>query len=199
MKVLVLGGTGFVGRAVAKRLNEVRGVETTIGARNRVSTEGCKFESIDATSSQSLLDAISNVDVVVNCVTGSARTIRKNAVAIVDAASKVKKRVKISHMSSMAVYGGQQGVLDELAPVSEGLSWYGKAKIDAERILRQYAEVDGSSTIFRAGCIYGANSALWVDRIGLLLKNGLESAAPASIIFQRRIALDGTGISGISL
>jgi len=172
MRVLVLGGTGFVGSAISKRLTEVQGIETIVGARHQVSINHCEFVSIDATNPESLFDAFSNIDIVVNCVTGSGESIRDNAAAIVDAASRVKKRIKIIHLSSMAVYGNQQGVLDESAPVSAEFNWYGKAKVEAERTIRQYADLDGSSTIFRVGCVYGANSALWVDRIGLLLKSG---------------------------
>ncbi len=90
MRVLVLGGTGFVGRAISKRLNEVQGVETIIGARNRVSIDDGEFVSVDATNSVSLFDAFSDIDVVVNCVTGSAKTIRDNAAAIIDAASRAR-------------------------------------------------------------------------------------------------------------
>jgi len=172
VRVLVLGGTGFVGRAIAKRLNKFQGVETIVGARHRVPIENGEFVSLDATDPVSLFDAFSDVDVVVNCITGSAKTIRDNATAIVGAAGRAKKRVKIIHLSSMAVYGNQQGTLDELAPLSEDFNWYGKAKVEAERTFQQYVELDGSSTIFRIGCVYGANSALWVDRIGLLLNSG---------------------------
>jgi len=172
MKVLVLGGTGFVGSAISKRLNEIQGVETIVGARSRKSIEEKQFVSIDATDTDSLRDAFSNVDVVVNCVTGSADTIRDNAAAIVNAAGGASTRARIIHMSSMAVYGDQRGVVDELAPLSEEGNWYAKAKIDAEQIVNRYADAGGSSTILRAGCVYGADSALWVDRIGLLLKGG---------------------------
>ncbi len=73
---------------------------------------------------EALSAAFSNTDVVVNCVTGSGATIKENALAIVDAANRNNKLVRIVHMSSMAVYGNQQGVLDESAPLSEDFGWY---------------------------------------------------------------------------
>jgi len=172
MRVLVLGGTGFVGRAITKRLNDISQVETIIGARHEASVGENQFIRIDATSADSLAAAFADIDVVVNCVTGSGAAIRDNAFAIVAAANKEKRQINIIHMSSMAVYGNQQGVLDESAPLSEEFGWYGKAKVGAEGILQSFAKIGGSTTILRIGCVYGANSALWVDRIGLLLKSG---------------------------
>ena len=172
MRVLVLGGTGFVGRIIIKRLNEIPEVDTVVGARHEAAVGDNRFVSIDATNADSLSAAFSNTDVVVNCVTGSGATIKENALAIVDAANRNNKLVRIVHMSSMAVYGNQQGVLDESAPLSEDFGWYGKAKVEAEEIFQQFVESGGSSTILRIGCVYGAASTLWVDRIGLLLKSG---------------------------
>ena len=172
MKILVLGGTGFVGSAIAEHLKKIQGIDVQIGARYRNPIDERQFITVDATDQKSLVTALSDVDVVINCVTGSAKTIRDSAAGIVSVASSASRRIKLIHVSSMAVYGCKQGVLDEMAPVSDDGNWYGKAKIDAEDILRSYADNDGSSTIFRVGCVIGENSALWVDRIGLLIKSG---------------------------
>ncbi len=170
MKVLVLGGTGFVGRKIIKHLDKISGVETIIGARHKTSVENSRFLAIDATDADSLSAAFVETDVVVNCVTGSGTAIRDNAAAIVAAAKN--NQVRIVHMSSMAVYGNQQGVLDESAELSEEFGWYGKAKVAAENTFQKFAEAGGKSTILRIGCVYGATSSLWVDRIGLLIKSG---------------------------
>jgi len=172
MKVLVLGGTGFVGRTIVKHLDEVSDVETIVAARNQASAENSRFLAIDATDTDSLSAAFAETDVVVNCVTGSGSAIRDSAAAIVAAARGRKNGVQIVHMSSMAVYGNRQGVLDESTDLSEEFGWYGKAKVEAENIFQKFAETGGSSTILRIGCVYGARSSLWVDRIGLLLKSG---------------------------
>src|SRR5690606_11531372 len=98
---------------------------------------------------------------VVNCVTGSAETIVKNAIALADAAGKSDGRVHIIHMSSMAIYGSLQGIVREHSVPGDG-NWYGKAKVRAEEIFTEYAQGAGAATIFRIGCVYGARSALWV-------------------------------------
>ncbi|MGI9317827.1 MAG: NAD-dependent epimerase/dehydratase family protein [bacterium] len=172
MNILVLGGTGFVGRTITKHLSEIQGVEVRIGARRPGIVDGHSCIRLDATDKESLTSALSDVDVVVNCITGSANIIRDSAAVIVNAANSIGRSIKLIHMSSMAVYGRSQGVLDEKAPLSDDGNWYGKAKIDAEHSLTRYAENGGSSTILRIGCVIGENSALWVDRIGQLIKSG---------------------------
>lgn len=172
MKILVLGGTGFVGRAITKHLGEIRGIEVRVGARRPDTVDGHACITLDATDQESLASALSDVDVVVNCVTGSANNIRDSAAIIVNTASSAGRSIKLIHMSSMAVYGRSQGVLNEMAPLSDDGNWYSNAKIDAEYSLTRYTENGGSLTILRIGCVIGENSALWVDRIGQLLKNG---------------------------
>ncbi len=77
MKVLVLGGTGFVGRTIVKHLDEVSGVEVIVAARNQASAANGRFLAIDATDTDSLSTAVAETDVVVNCVTGSGAAIRQ--------------------------------------------------------------------------------------------------------------------------
>jgi nucleoside-diphosphate-sugar epimerase len=72
----------------------------------------------------------------------------------------------------MAVYGDMQGELDESVVLTGNGNWYGQAKMEAEEIFREYANEGGASTMFRIGCVYGACSVLWVDRIGLLIRRG---------------------------
>lgn len=171
MKVLLLGGTGFIGRAIAQRFSRLQDVEAVIGARNPASPVAGSFVRVDATDVDALTPVLAGTDVVVNCVTGSAETIRKSAAAIVDAAGRAENSARIVHMSSMAVYGGQQGNLSETDPVSDDGNWYGRAKIEAENIFRNLGDQSGA-TILRIGCVYGRGSLLWVDRIGLLLRSG---------------------------
>jgi len=172
MRVLLLGGTGFVGRVISQRLNKARGIVTLVGARHALPGQSSAFVCVDATDADSLLKVLTGVDVVVNCVVGPGHTIRRSAAAIVAAARMADKHVKLIHMSSMAVYGSREGILMDDDPVSDDGNWYGSAKISAERILREYGDGSGSSTVLRIGCVYGPGSALWVDRIGLLLRRG---------------------------
>jgi len=172
VNALVLGGTGFVGRVITKYLANTPGVNVTVAARRKVLTDDTEFLQLDGTNTDLLTKSLSDMQVVVNCITGSGDVIRENASAVVEACRNNESRIKIIHMSSMAVYGNQQGHVNESTSVSDDGNWYGKAKIDAENTIGSYGESGGSSTILRIGCVYGPNSALWVDRVGLLLRGG---------------------------
>lgn len=172
MKALLLGGTGFVGRVVAKHLDRLEGCEVIIAARKTASTPAGKAISIDATDTRAMIEVFGDADVVVNCVTGSADIIQRSAAAIVQAAVESGAMPRVVHMSSMAVYGRQVGELTEDEPVSDDGNWYGKAKIAAEDIFQHYGDRGGTSIVLRIGCVYGPGSPLWVDRIGLLIRSG---------------------------
>lgn len=169
MKILVLGGTGFIGRAVVEHLERIQSFDIRLGTRKRNPVTD-RFLSVDATDEESLTRAFSDMDVVVNCVTGSGKTIRDNATAVVSAADSANRRIDIVHMSSMSVYGYKHGVFDENTQLSNGGNWYSKAKIFAEDVFGNYAEDKASCTIFRIGCAIGPSSTLWVDRIGRLIQ-----------------------------
>ena len=172
MNVVVLGGAGYIGSAISRRFSLIPGIRLLVGARRPCSVEHGEVVLVDATDADSLAALFSQVDAIVNCVTGSASVIRKNAAAIVSAASNLRDPPIIIHMSSMAVYGDCIGSVDETLIHPSGGNWYARAKANAETALIEYAEERGNTTIFRIGCAFGAGSPLWVDRIGILLKNG---------------------------
>lgn len=169
MNVLVLGGTGFVGREIIAALRQLPGVTPIAGARRSTADHGVEYRQLDATDAQALAAAAEDVDVIVNCVTGSGASITANARAVVEAARRSARVERIIHMSSMAVYGTSEGVVTEDSPVGSGCNWYGEAKIAAEEELRRCAPGAGVA-ILRIGCVYGPGSPLWLDRLGLLLR-----------------------------
>lgn len=172
MNILVLGGTGFVGRVLSAKLAEIEGSRVIVAARNLGTASSFENIRVEATNVESVASASKGIDVIVNCVTGSGTDIRSNADAVRSVAENSNGRIRVMHMSSMAVYGSQQGALDETTAVADDGNWYGQAKIEAETMLGDLAKAGGSVTIFRIGCVYGARSQMWVDRVGLLLRNG---------------------------
>lgn len=170
MKVLIIGGTGFVGSAIARKLRVLPHVSVTIASRSSNSSNEYKAVSIDATNANSIATHIGDTDVVINCMTGSADGIRDNASAIIKTLDEQDRPVSIIHMSTMSVYGTQTGVVTESTPFLDDGNWYGQAKIDAEKSLMTLRNHPVS--ILRIGCVIGPGSSLWVDRIGLLLRSG---------------------------
>lgn len=170
-KVLVLGGNGFVGRDVVRALTE-EGLEVVSASRNVNSGSAQTSISLNAERPEEIRKALKDISVVVNCITGSGATIESTCRAITDEAARLPKPPMIVHMSSMSIYGCAEGQTTELSAPCEPLGWYGLAKLCAEQTLGRYAQSTAPSTILRIGCVFGYSSPLWVDRIGLLLRNG---------------------------
>jgi nucleoside-diphosphate-sugar epimerase len=78
---------------------------------------------------------------------------------------------RIVHLSSMAVYGGALGVVNESTIVTP-LSTYGQAKAECETIVREFVSAGGDAVVVRPGCVYGAGGEQWVGRIARWLQAG---------------------------
>lgn len=157
MKVLVLGGTGYIGARLAALL-AASGTATPVIASRR--------NGIDATDEASMIRALEGIDAVVNCVAGSAEGIAKGARVLVHAAQR-SGQPRIVHLSTMSVYGALEGEVTEASPRDPSIGWYATAKCEAEDIIADY---EGGAVMLRPGCVWGAGSELWVGRIGRLLR-----------------------------
>ncbi len=173
MKVLVLGGNGFVGKAIIHQLMQMDHITPIIGTRtlNNNTAAGVTTLKIDSTDLLALKNGLKDIDVVINCVTGDGTTIAQGTQLLCQAAALTGKP-KIIHLSSQSVYGTQIGIISESTPQHDDLGWYGHAKIAAEQAVEDYAKNGGQAIILRPGCISGKNSPLWTERIITWLKQG---------------------------
>jgi nucleoside-diphosphate-sugar epimerase len=158
MRVLVLGGTGYIGARVMAKLAQ-SGWAAPVAASRR--------SGIDTTNFDLMKRALEGADAVVNCVAGSGDAIAKGARVLVDAA-QASGRPRLVHLSTMSVYGALEGEVTEASPRDASIGWYAKAKCDAEDIVADY---EGGAVILRPGCVWGPGSDLWVGRIGRLLRS----------------------------
>ena len=169
MKILVLGGNGFIGSRLLQQLATAPKTchfsLTDVSRHGATVSEGWTSIRGDCRDLQTLSDITGRVDVVVNCVTGDANTIVAVSRNLVDIAV-AKPNLRIVHLSSMAVYGNSTGVLSESAICPRELHWYGQAKRIAEVDFARLALSGGSFCILRPGCVFGAGSASWVRRLG---------------------------------
>ncbi|PBJ81651.1 capsular biosynthesis protein [Lysobacteraceae bacterium NML93-0399] len=178
-RVLVLGGSGYVGRHVAGALAKA-GAGPVIVAARRLPTyalsPGIEALRLDATDERLLGRAMADVDWVVNCVSGDSTRLHAGAVALARAARRAQRAPGIVHLSSMAVYGQAEGVVDEHAPLDGRPGGYAAAKLASERALSELPR----RVILRPGCIYGRGSPQWSLRIAELLRSGRIGALGAA-------------------
>ena len=95
------------------------------------------------------------------------RTIVAATKALCDAARRNPPR-RIVHLSSMAVYGGAEGLVDE-SPRRPPLNAYASARIECEALVQQYVADGGDAVIIRPSCVFGPGSEPWASRIARLL------------------------------
>jgi nucleoside-diphosphate-sugar epimerase len=168
MKVLVLGGSGYIGSRLCAMLASSRWA-TPVSASARHSTPDVENVKLDTTDPAAMAHAVDGVDAVVNCVAGSAWAIAEGAKVLAEACAGTGC-TRIVHLSSMAVYGRREGSVQERSPLDGSLGWYARAKCEAERHLATFAEAGGTVAILRPGCVWGPGSELWVGRIGRCLR-----------------------------
>src|SRR6185369_10247508 len=167
MKVLVLGGSGYIGSRLCELL-AASGWATPVSASSSRQQAGAKGLRVDTTDPASLRLAVQDMDAVVNCVAGSPRAIAEGAKVLGEVCAKAGCE-RIVHLSSMAVYGRREGPVQERAPVDQSLGWYARAKCEAERHMASFVERGGTAVMLRPGCVWGPGSQLWVGRIGRCL------------------------------
>ena len=164
-RVVVLGATGYVGRAV---VDSMRAVGRTVVMVARRPPTGARpdadFIACDAGEESQLAAAIGQAAVVVNVMRGTpSKMVRcaRNLAAIGEHGAGTR----IVHVSSLAVFGQARGTLDE-ATTPARMRWhaYAAGKLACEDIL-----CAAGAVILRPGCIYGAGAPIWCERIGRLL------------------------------
>jgi nucleoside-diphosphate-sugar epimerase len=165
MRVLVLGGSGYIGSRLCDRL-EATSWATPIRASSRhVAGNGVR---VDTTDMASLVHALHDVDAVVNCVAGNRRAISEGAKALALACIETGCP-RIVHLSSMSVYGPREGAVRDDAATDPSLGWYARAKCEAEHCMTAFARAGGTAIVLRPGCVWGPGSQLWVGRIARYL------------------------------
>ena len=173
MKVLVLGATGHIGQHLMRKLNRASWAVAvgTSRQQSRTRENQTSIIQVNTLDRSAMVQALRSCDAVVNCVAGSASSISEGAKVLVQAALDADCR-RIVHMSSMAVYGPVEGLIQEDAPFSTRAGWYGHAKCEAESYMNDFRQKGGQAVILRPGCVHGPGSDLWVGRIGRWLQAG---------------------------
>lgn len=172
MRVLVLGAGGFIGQHLMQALSACPGIDV-------VGTSGhpaAGMRALDACDAQAIGQALQGCDALVNLVTGRTSVIEGNARALAQAlgahAQRAGRALPLVHMSSMAVYEGCDGQVDETTALPPVTRWYARAKQASEVTTAQLAAQGHPVTVLRPGCVWGPGSRLWVARVAQWLQAG---------------------------
>jgi nucleoside-diphosphate-sugar epimerase len=168
MKVLVLGGSGYIGTRLCALLS-ASGWAIPVNGSARRDVPGIENRRVDTRDAASLAEAMHDIDAVVNCVAGDADSIARGATALTQACAEADC-LRVVHLSTMSVYGAQEGVLREDAALDPAMGWYARAKCESERQFAAFAAQGGSVVTLRPGCVWGPGSQLWVGRVGRWLR-----------------------------
>lgn len=132
---------------------------------------GIEVRPYDARDPSSLEETLADIDSVVNCVGGELEAMVMSARHLF-ATALASNVERIVHISSMAVYGRATGVVDEQSPIATAGGGYAGAKLDGERLARDFSKRGGRVVVLRPSCIYGPGSEQWTGRIGRLVRAG---------------------------
>ena len=180
MKAVITGGSGFVGKRLAKSLID-KGWEVLIFSRSNKNSNGLKTVKVDYFDIDNLSKNLAGADVVFHLAAVLFANNKQefengNAVLtanLVEAAKKSKTVKHIVYQSSLAAAGtskNTENLIDETCPC-QPVSDYGKTKLMGEDEIKKLPSTI-TYTILRAPTVYGGAEA-GVSKISAWVKRGL--------------------------
>jgi nucleoside-diphosphate-sugar epimerase len=184
VRILVTGAGGFIGRHLLRRL-ESEGHDLTALLLPGESADGLAAARVlrgDITDPASLEGPVTGRDAVVHLAAAvgygqtreRCRRINRDGTANVASAAARAGARRFVHLSSVSVYGRPAGVpIAEDAPLRMTGDPYGDTKIEAERILRRFAERgELDLTVLRPVVIYGEGDDKFLPKLVENLRSG---------------------------
>jgi len=171
MRIAVFGATGFVASRLIEHLLSDPAHSVIAAARRPESLplhDRIEVRRMEAGDAAAIHAALEGADAAVNCIMGTAQAMLESTRNLAEAARR-RHLPRLVHISSIAVFGDREGLVDEDASQAAG-DWYGQAKIGCEEMVGALMR-DGLDVItLRPALIYGPGSALWTTRIARLLR-----------------------------
>jgi UDP-glucose 4-epimerase len=160
LKVLVLGGSGFLGKHIVSKLIEDNHQVTVFGRKaDKIEIPGVKTVSADFSDTLSLSESLIGVDKVVHLISTSVPS-TSNKDPISDIQGNLVNTVKLLEMMKQSglkdiVYFSSGGTVyghPEAIPISEShanapVCSYGVVKLAIEKYLHMYSDLYGFNTV----------------------------------------------------
>ncbi len=176
--ILVTGAGGFIGGATAAAL-AAAGFPVRAGARNLKDRTAAGANpaptACDLDNPQDLRAAAAGAGAIVHCAYGDVAAMADQCGRLLSAMTEAKA-CNLILLSSIAVYGDREGIVDEAAEPLGELDAYARAKIACEALTRAWAgdRSAGKRRVLalRPGIVYGQGSRFWVDKLAARILAG---------------------------
>ena len=183
-RVLVTGGTGFVGKAVVKRfLSEgysVRVLARKLAKVDALAAAGAEIFWGDVADLKSFGEAFEGCDVIVHLAAGTSGSEKDSETGTLQGTRnllelcRTHNHSKVIYISSCSVYGIAEHhgttAISETSPVErfpERRGAYSASKQEAERMVSEYQRASGAPiVILRPGTIYGPGGQIYTPLMG---------------------------------
>jgi nucleoside-diphosphate-sugar epimerase len=171
-RVAVFGASGFVGATLVERAQtwpdvDLRPVIHGSGSAARLARHGMPLHSADLLVPGSIDRALAECTHVVNCSRGPAEVMTKGFANLLEACRRAGVQ-RFVHISSVAVYEGAQGSIDESAPARPSAGTYGAMKLAQDQMVARAASRGLSSIVLCPPNISGPHSAFLLEIVRAL-------------------------------
>ena len=184
-KILITGGTGFIGGRLVEILKtrynvDVRVLVSTYANVSRIARFSIDIFKGDLCSREDVHNAVEGCDMVFHCAYGNKgsqedkRKVNVEGTRNVLAACRDHDIQRLVHLSTIMVYGHtRDGILDENAPRAGTGGTYSDTKLEAEKLVMDYYKNEGvPATILQPTAVYGPYAPVWGVNVLAQLKTG---------------------------
>lgn len=178
-KILVTGGGGYIGGWLSETIY-MRGVDTVrVGIRSmsgaaRIARFPVEIVPCNVLDTEQLDKAMEGVTHVIHCAIGDRDVTVTGTENVLRAAAKHRVK-RVVHISTIDVYGGVSGTVEEQTPRKMTGSDYGDTKIEAEERCETAAKNGLDIVIIRPTVVYGPYNKLWVLKFAERLQSRMWS------------------------
>jgi nucleoside-diphosphate-sugar epimerase len=184
-RVAVFGASGFVGATLVERAQtwpdvDLRPIIHRSGGAARLARHGMTLQMADLLVPESIDRAIAGCTHVVNCARGPGEAMTRGLSNLLEASRRAGVQ-RFVHISSVAVYEGLQGSIDETAPARPSPGTYGAMKLAQDRMVARAASRGLPSIVLCPPNISGPHSAFLLEIVGALRRREFALVADGGL------------------